>query len=122
MFYKNNMSGKQVDAKAWSSAAVTQIYARQHKGMMNSASKSNRSGSFRSNPHPSLSRQSSLPASTERPIKFNTSTGGIRDQENAMNNSSLLEDPEPEALKIDASNYDDGKENDSTKTHTSVLT
>ena len=90
--------------------------------MMNSASKSNRSGSFRSIPHPSLSRQSSLPASTERPIKFNTSTGGTRDQENAMNNSSLLEDPEPEALKIDASNYDDGKENDSTKTHTSVFT
>ena len=85
--------------------------------MMSSVSKSNRSGSFRSNPHQSLSRQSSLPASTERPIKFNTSTGGIRDQENAMNNSSLLEDPEPEALKIDASNYDDGKESSSTKTH-----
>ena len=122
MFYKNVKSGKQVDAKAWSSSAATQIYDRQNKGMMNSASKSNRSGSFRSNPHPSLSRQSSLPASTERPIKFNTSTGGIRDQENAMNNSSLLEDPEPEALKIDASNYDDGKENDSTRTQTSFLT
>ena len=83
--------------------------------MMNSASKSNRSGSFRSNNHPSLSRQSSLPASTERPIKVNNSTGGIRDQENAMHNSSLLEDPEPEALKIDASNYDDGKKHNSTK-------
>ena len=84
--------------------------------MMNSASKSNRSGSFRGNPHTSLSRQSSLPASTERPIKLHTSTGGIRDQENAMNNSSLLEDPEPEALKIDASNYDDGKKNNSKRT------
>lgn len=70
-------------------------------------SNNNRSGSFRI-PPPSLSRQSSLPASIiERPTKPNLSAGSIREFENAMNTSSLLEDPEPEALTIDASNYDE---------------
>ena len=64
---------------------------------------SNRSGTFRA-PLPSLSRQSSLPASTERTL----SAGGIRQLENSFNTSSLLEDPVSEALTIDASNYDEG--------------
>ena len=34
MFYKNVMSGKQVDAKAWSSSAATQVYDRKNKGML----------------------------------------------------------------------------------------
>ena len=72
-------------------------------------SNNNRSGSFRI-PPPSLSRQSSLPASIERPTKTNISAGSIREFENVMNTSSLLEDPEPEALTIDASNYDEGKD------------
>ena len=72
-------------------------------------SNNNRSGSFRI-PPPSLSRQSSLPASIERPTKPNLSAVGIRELESAMNTSSLLEDPEPETLTIDASNYDEGKD------------
>ena len=66
----------------------------------------NRSESFRK-PPPSISRQLSLPASTERPVK--PTVGNTRESENTMNNSSLLEDPEPEALTIDASNYDQGQ-------------
>ena len=68
----------------------------------------NRSESFRKAQPPSLlSRQLSLPASN---VTANTSTGvNSRDLENALNTSSLLEDPEPEALTIDASNYDEGK-------------
>ena len=66
----------------------------------------NRSESFRKQA-PSLSRQLSLPTSTEKPVKY---TGGnIREPENVMNTSSLLEDPEPEALTIDESNYDEGE-------------
>ena len=67
----------------------------------------NRSDSFKKHQAPSLSRQLSLPAST---ITSNTSAGvNSRELENALNTSSLLEDPEPEALTIDASNYDEGK-------------
>ena len=71
-------------------------------------SNNNRSESFRKAQPPSLSRQLSLPAST---IASNTSAGGnSRELENGLNSSSLLEDPEPEALTIDASNYDEGKQ------------
>ena len=68
----------------------------------------NRSESFRKAQPPSLlSRQLSLPAPN---AVANTSVGmSSRDLENSLNTSSLLEDPEPEALTIDASNYDEGK-------------
>ena len=57
-------------------------------------------------PRSSLSRKSSLPPSSERPTA--TTTGGIKELENSVNNSSVLENPEPEALAIDASYYDEG--------------
>ena len=68
----------------------------------------NRSESFRKAQPPSLlSRQLSLPAAN---AASNTSAGvSSRELENALNTSSLLEDPEPEALTIDVSNYDEGK-------------
>ena len=78
----------------------------------------NRSDSFRKQQAPSLSRQLSLPAST---ITSNTSAGvNSRELENALNTSSLLEDPEPEALAIDASNYDEGKHNEMLKMSTTL--
>ena len=72
------------------------------------SSKNLRSESFKKHPS-SFSRQLSLPASTEGSNKTNTPTGGLRDADSVMNTSSLLEDPEPEALTIDASNYDEGE-------------
>ena len=70
------------------------------------ASSSNNNGRIFYIPRSSLSRKSSLPPSSERPTA--TSAGGIRELENSVNNSSVLENPEPEALAIDSSYYDEG--------------